>query len=139
MRRQGAKIGHSNALTPAETKIRELSGQKSPQKTPYLGSSRKPAVCKGWVVEVVGLKLVTHHPVIEPVSARAGNGNFQCRDRPAKAGSSPSRDGVGDAQGARKPPFPRYKCEKACESLSPTTGWWCAQSDTNRSPSAIPC
>jgi hypothetical protein len=25
---------------------------------------------------VIGLKLETHHPVIEPVSTRAGNGNF---------------------------------------------------------------
>jgi hypothetical protein len=31
---------------------------------------------KDWVVEVVGHKLETHHPVIEPVSTRAGNGNF---------------------------------------------------------------
>jgi hypothetical protein len=38
-------------------------------------------VCRG-CVEVVGLKLMTHHPVIEPVCARAGNGNFQHRDRP---------------------------------------------------------
>jgi hypothetical protein len=28
-------------------------------------------VCEGWMVEVVGLKLVTHHPVIEPLSAPA--------------------------------------------------------------------
>jgi hypothetical protein len=32
MQRQGAKNGHSNALTPAETKSREQSGRKSPQK-----------------------------------------------------------------------------------------------------------
>jgi hypothetical protein len=29
---------------------------------------RKPAVCGDWVVEIVGLELETHHPVIEPVS-----------------------------------------------------------------------
>jgi hypothetical protein len=39
-----------------------------PAETPYLASYRKRAVCKDWMVETVGLKLVTHHPVIEPVS-----------------------------------------------------------------------
>jgi hypothetical protein len=33
------------------------------------------------MVEVVGHKLKTHHPVIEPVSdIRVGNGIFRCRD-----------------------------------------------------------
>jgi hypothetical protein len=40
-----------------------------PPETPYLASSRNGAVCGDWVVEVVGLKLGTHHAVIEPVSA----------------------------------------------------------------------
>jgi len=44
---------------------------KNPAETPYLASHRKHTVCKGWMVEVVGLKLATHHPVIEPVSAQA--------------------------------------------------------------------
>jgi hypothetical protein len=42
---------------------------ENPAETPYLVSYRKRAVCKDWMVEVVGLKLVAHHPVIEPVSA----------------------------------------------------------------------
>jgi hypothetical protein len=42
--------------------------------TPYLASHRNRAVCEDWMVEVVGLELETHHPVIEPVSAKAGNG-----------------------------------------------------------------
>jgi hypothetical protein len=37
----------------------ELGWQKSPAETAYLTSSRKFAVCEGWVVETVGLKLVT--------------------------------------------------------------------------------
>ena len=59
------------------------------------------------MVELVGLKLGTHHPVIEPVSTGAGNGNFLRGDRPAKAGPSASRDGLRDAPEARKPRFPR--------------------------------
>src|SRR5258705_8096056 len=34
MQRRSAKNRHSNARTPAETKIREMSGRKSPQKRP---------------------------------------------------------------------------------------------------------
>jgi len=34
MQRRSAKNRHSNARTPAETKIQELSGRKSPQKRP---------------------------------------------------------------------------------------------------------
>jgi hypothetical protein len=60
-------------------------------------------------VELVGLKLGTHHPVIEPVSTGAGNGNFLRGDRPAKAGPSASRDGLRDAPEARKPRFPAHK------------------------------
>jgi len=40
-----------------------------PAETPYLASSRNRAVCEGWMVEALGHKLATHHPVIEPVSA----------------------------------------------------------------------
>src|ERR1700682_3920972 len=64
----------------------------------------------------------------------AGNGNFLRRDRPAKAGSSPSRDRFRDTPEARKPRFPRTNCEIACEGLNPETGWWCAQSYANPSP-----
>ena len=51
-----------------------------PVETPYLASYRNRAVCGDWMVEVIGLKLWTHHPVIEPVSVRAGNGNLRCGD-----------------------------------------------------------
>jgi hypothetical protein len=40
-----------------------------PAETPYSASYRKRAVCGDWMVEALGHKLVTHHPVIEPVSA----------------------------------------------------------------------
>src|SRR5216683_1675180 len=58
-----------------------------PAETPYSESYRKRAVCEDWMVEALGHKLVTHHPVIEPVSdIRVGNGNLRCRDGHAKAG-----------------------------------------------------
>src|SRR5258705_3262440 len=96
-----------------------------PAEAPYLASTRERVARGDWVVEAVGHKLATHHPVIETgLRRRAGNGNLRCRDGHAKAGLSPSGDQSRDAQECKKPPFQRNKCEKACGSLSPTTGWW---------------
>jgi hypothetical protein len=74
------------------------------------------------------------HPVIEPVSARAGNGNFQRRDRPAEVGSTPSRDGFGDAPETRKPPFPRpHRAPRQNDTVR--EGWMVADAvERNRSP-----
>jgi hypothetical protein len=52
----------------------------------------------------------------------AGNGNFPRRDRPAKAGSSPSRDGFRDAPEAGKPRFSRTNCQITCEGPNPKGG-----------------
>jgi hypothetical protein len=79
--------------------------------------------CKGWW-ETIGLELVTHSPIIKPVSACAGNGKFPSGDRPAKAGPAASGDEFRDAPKARKPRFLRSKCEIACEGPNPKTGWW---------------
>jgi hypothetical protein len=69
MQRQGAKNHHEKGRTPAETKVREASGRKSPQKRPIWRRLGKVWFAEtGWV-EAVGHKLATHHPVIEPVSA----------------------------------------------------------------------
>jgi hypothetical protein len=48
-----------------------------PPETTYLASSRNRAVCGDWVVETVGLELVTHHPVIEPFSGQSRERNFR--------------------------------------------------------------
>jgi hypothetical protein len=71
------------------------------------------------MVEVVGLKLETHQPVIERVSTKAGNGSFCCRDRWAKRALLPSRDRSRDWLGIRKAPNPRSKCNQTWRSLSP--------------------
>ena len=42
----------------------------------------RSSIPEDWVVEALGYKLATHHPVIEPVSEiRVRNGIFRCRDR----------------------------------------------------------
>ena len=64
-----------------------------PGETPYFASYRNRAVCGDWMVEVVGHKLKTHHPVIEPVSdIRVGNGIFRCRDEGSRSAFSSCRD-----------------------------------------------
>jgi hypothetical protein len=40
-----------------------------PAEAPYLASTGEWVVCGDWMVEALGHKLATHHPVIEPVSA----------------------------------------------------------------------
>jgi hypothetical protein len=72
-----------------------------------------------WVVETVGLELGTHHPVIEPVSARARNGNFRCRDRGAKPGVSLAGDGYRDYQKRAKARVAWEKCEDTQPSSIP--------------------
>jgi hypothetical protein len=49
--------------------------------TACFGSTENRVVCGDWMAELVGLKLMTHHAVIETVSAiRVGNEIFRCRD-----------------------------------------------------------
>jgi len=63
-----------------------------PTETARFDSTWKSAVWSDWMVEVVGLKLGTHHPVIEPISA-------------AKSGTE-----ICDAEtGTEKPAFLRLR------------------------------
>jgi hypothetical protein len=117
-RRQDAKSPHLNP-PPNADRSPGIGRPKVPAETPYLASCRKFRVCKSWVVETVGLKLGTYHPVTEPVSACTGNGNFLRRDRPAKAGSSPGRDKFRDAREARKPPIPADELRDCLRSFEP--------------------
>jgi hypothetical protein len=59
--------------------------------------------CKGWVVQAVELKLETHHPVIEPVSTRAGNGNLGRGDKPANGAFCQAETARRDTCGCESP------------------------------------
>jgi hypothetical protein len=77
------------------------------------------------MVEALGHKLATHHPVIEPVSA-AEPGTEICD---AETGTQKPAYHLAEINPEtrrefEKRPFRRNKCEKAGGSLSPTTGWW---------------
>jgi hypothetical protein len=92
----GLKRPAGTKIFDAETKPRKLRSKtvspcrdgdppnvspEIPAERRYLEATRNRMVCGDWVVELVGLKLMTHHPVIEPVSEiRVGNGIFRCRD-----------------------------------------------------------
>jgi hypothetical protein len=92
------------------------------------------------MVEIVGHKLMTHHPVIEPVSITEPG--TEIYDAETGAQTPPfclAETNPETRRECEKPAFWRNKRKKADRSLSPTTAWWCAQSDTNRSPLNVPC
>jgi hypothetical protein len=67
MQRQGAKI-----ITKKRERLQRPKSRKWPEipaEAPYLASTRERVVCGDWMVEALGHKLGTHHPVIEPVSS----------------------------------------------------------------------
>ena len=55
-----------------------------PAETPYLASYRKRAVCEDWMVEVLWLELMTHHPVL---SNRVSATPLRPLKRPALSGT----------------------------------------------------
>jgi hypothetical protein len=91
------------------------------------------------VVEVVGLKLVTHHPVIEPVSEiRVGNGIFRCRDGGSRSVFFVCRDWRGDENKLEKPAIRGTNAPITRGVRYLTTGWWWVQSAANPSPCYLP-
>ena len=133
MQRQSAKI--AKCANVGRDRNPRSEWPEIPAETPYSESYRKRAVCEDWMVEVVGHKLKTHHAVIEPVSEiGAGNGIFRCRDK----GSNPPFCLVEtDAEtrtNSKKPAVPGTNARITQGVRYLKTGWWCAQSDANRSP-----
>jgi hypothetical protein len=63
----------------------EIEWPEIPAETPCLASCRKPAVYEDRMVEIVGLELVTHHPVIEPVSAPRRERKFPTKRQAGKS------------------------------------------------------
>src|SRR6266403_2367135 len=71
----------------------------------------RSSIPEDWVVEVVGHKLETHHPVIEPVSdIRVGNGISRCRDGGSRSAFLSCRDSRGDKDELEKARCSRDKC-----------------------------
>jgi hypothetical protein len=68
-----AETGRQKSSRKSVNACRDQSpGSKWPEipaEAPNLASTREGVACGDWMVEAVGHKLATHHPVIEPVSA----------------------------------------------------------------------
>jgi hypothetical protein len=118
------KIGSKDRQRPQRRKSKNEPAI-IPAKTASFESPRKSVVWKDWVVEAIGHKLATHHPVIEPVSAaEPGTEICDAETGPQKSAYPLAETNPETRRECEKPPFRRNKCEKADGSLNPTTGWW---------------
>src|SRR5258707_12911504 len=91
------------------------------------------------MVEVVGHKLKTHHPVIEPVSAiRVGNGIFGCRDGGSRSAFCLAETDAETRTNSKKPAVHGTNARITRGVRYLKTGWWCAQSYANRSRLVLP-
>jgi hypothetical protein len=113
------QAGESRLIAEQRRFQRRAGSEKAPVPALELRDCLRRPKPRDWVVEVVGLELETHHAVIEPVSACAGNGNFRCRDGGAKSGFSLAGDGYRDYQKRAKAPIWRRKCEDIHPSSIP--------------------
>ena len=79
-------------------------------------------------METVGLKLVTHHPVIEPVSAPEPGTEICAAETEAKMPRlCQLRLNPETRKVSKKPPFQRNGCGQGERSSSPEIGWWARQ------------
>jgi hypothetical protein len=68
LQRPGDEMGSFASIAGTETALTGQFGRHAFENAALLRVSHTLYNYRVWVVEVVGLKLVTHHPVIEPVS-----------------------------------------------------------------------
>jgi hypothetical protein len=86
-------------------------GDEIPAETASFRSTTVSAVREDWMVEVIGLELETHHPVIEPVSASRRERKFLMQRQAGK--HSPfacKRPILETGPACEMPPFQRNKC-----------------------------
>jgi hypothetical protein len=79
------------------------------------------------VVETVGLELRTHHPVFEPVSASAGNGNFRCGDTAQNLARLSAETNAETTRSGQKPAERRDIAKAPNQVRALETGWWAHQ------------
>src|SRR5258707_5683947 len=86
------------------------------------------------MVELVGLELVTHHPVIEPSLRQSRERKFLMQRQAGKNGLfTPQRPVQRLASYTKSPHSSALNAIRASEVRALKTGWWCAQSYANRS------
>ena len=83
LQRPGGETGSFGSIAGAETALTREFGRHVFEIAALLRVSQRLHNYGVWVVEAVGHKLVTHQPVIEPVSAQRRERNFKRqRQRP---------------------------------------------------------
>jgi hypothetical protein len=92
MQRREAKIDPRDREYPWRPTKAGVRTQKLPARAGYFYSKALCAAWEDWVVEIVGLELETHHPVIEPVSASPRERKFPMQRQAAKHALLPARD-----------------------------------------------
>src|SRR4029077_14925496 len=94
----GPQISSPKCVSAHRDKNPEMSGRKSPQKRPIWRRAGNARFAR------TGLKLVTHHPVIEPVSEiRVRNGIFRCRERKPNPPFCPAETEAETGAKSKKP------------------------------------
>jgi hypothetical protein len=76
---------------------------------------------------------------LRALSPAAGNGIFGCGDRRSNPPFCLAETDTETGANSKKPAVRGTNARSARGVRYLKTGWWCAQSDTNRSPVAIPC
>ena len=99
-----------------------------PTETTPFESARKSAVWKDWMVELVGLELVTHHPVIEPSLRQSRERKFLMQRQAGKNGLfTPQRPVQRLASYTKSPHSSALNAIRASEVRALKTGWWAHQ------------
>jgi hypothetical protein len=121
--------GRHPGFSPAGDGYRDYQKRaKAPIPRGKCEDNHRSSIPEDWVVEVVGLELETHHAVIEPVSACAGNGNFRCRDGGSKIRLFPRREtDTETTRSGQKPPFGAENAKTPTQVRYLETGWWAHQ------------
>jgi len=80
------------------------------------------------MVEALGHKLATHHPVVEPVSeVRVRNGIFRCKDRRSNPPFCPAETEAETGANSKKPPIRGTNAPITRGVRYLKTGWWAHQ------------
>ena len=104
-----------------------MSGRKSPQKRPIWRRAGN-VVFKDWMVEVVGHKLKTHHPVIEPVSdIRVGTEFFDAETEGPDPPFCLAETHAETRTNSKKPAVHRTNARITRGVRYLKTGWWAHQ------------
>jgi hypothetical protein len=112
----GAETGRQKSPLKRATVCRDqgsgIGWPKVPAETPCLASYRKYAVCKGWMVEALGHKLETHHPVVEPVSPLSRERKFATAYHPPEISPETRRECESPHSGAT----PSFLADEAADA-----------------------